>query len=203
MVKKNQDVFQLRSGNVQIRSSVSTDIESYIRWYTVETAWLKKDSPWDDHQSNRDEIRERITRILSRPKPEVWNRLQICLYNKLHLGSVSSYFNQKNHCYVGIFIAEKDFWGKGLGEQALKLWLAYLFHVTSEENIFCGTWSGNIGMIKLATKCGFSEIDRQKNFRQIEGKNYDGLTFKLEKSKFVENNPQLMKDVNDQLVKQA
>lgn len=194
--------FILRNGDLQIRSSISADIESYIHWYTVETEWLRIDSPWDDHQSDPDEIRERLTRILSRPKPEVWSRLQICLNYHIHLGSVSAYINEVNgedRRYVGIFIGEKNYWGKGLGEQALKLWLAYLFNITSEESVFCGTWSGNIGMIKLAAKCGFVEIDRKKNLRQVNGQNYDGLTFQLNKDNFTENSISLINDVKKQL----
>jgi len=203
---ENKEVFVLSNGDVQIRSSINSDIESYIRWNTVETEWLKQDSPWDDHQSDPDEIRERITRIMSRPKPDVWRRLQICVEEQVHIGSVSEYIKEidgEERRYIGIFIGEKDYWGRGIGEKALKLWLSYLFNVTLDLSIYCGTWSGNIGMVKLADRCGFFEIERKKDLRQVNGKNYDGLAFKLDKAKFVENNRQLMQNVQERITNQG
>lgn len=203
---ESKEVFELSNGDIQIRSSIHSDIERYIRWHTIETEWLKQNSPLDDHQSNPDEIRERLTRIMSRPKPDVWPRLQICVDKQTHIGSVSEYTKEvdgEERHYIGIFIGEKDYWGRGIGEKALKMWLAYLFNVTLDLSIYCGTWSGNIGMVKLADRCGFIEIEREKNLRQVNGKNYDGLAFKLDKAMFVENNRQLMQNVQKQIINQG
>lgn len=200
IIIENQKVFLLRHQDIFLRSSLDADVERFVKWHTIETDWLQWDSPWANHQADPDEIRARIKRILARPRPKIWRRLQICLANGAHIGSVMTFFENKEERFIGIFIAEKDCWGRGLGEQALKLWLAYLFNVTAENWIYCGTWSGNHRMIKLAAKCGFVEIDKQKNLRQIAGKYYDGITFKLEKEVFFQRNQDLVKDISEQLI---
>ena len=68
---------------------------------------------------------------------------------------------------------------------ALIAWIKYLYNNGFQE-LYTQTWSGNERFLKLAKKVGFEEVLRLKDFRQVNGKNYDALTFKLNNDKFFE-----------------
>ncbi|MBQ5667564.1 MAG: GNAT family N-acetyltransferase, partial [Oscillospiraceae bacterium] len=84
---------------------------------------------------------------------------------------------------VGISICESSFCGKGFGTKALAAFVNYYLE-NGEDEIYCQTWSGNIRMVKCAEKLGFEICKRKIDYREVNGKKYDGLTFKLNKEKF-------------------
>ncbi|MBQ5357078.1 MAG: GNAT family N-acetyltransferase, partial [Oscillospiraceae bacterium] len=53
-----------------------------------------------------------------------------------------------------------------------------------ENEIYCQTWSGNLRMIKCAEKLGFEICKRKIDYREVNGKKYDGFTFRLNKEMF-------------------
>jgi putative hydrolase of HD superfamily len=100
--------------------------------------------------------------------------------------------NEEGKAAVGIDIPEKSFWGRGLGMQALELWIAYLFSVMQIDCVYTETWSGNTRMTRLAEKLGFEEVEREISKRDVRGQLYDGLAFILTKDRFIENRGDLM-----------
>jgi ribosomal-protein-alanine N-acetyltransferase len=53
-----------------------------------------------------------------------------------------------------IVIGEKDFWGKGIGENALRVCLKHAFEKLGLNRVWTGTAITNIGMLHVAEKCG-------------------------------------------------
>jgi len=74
---------------------------------------------------------------------------------------------------VGIVIGEKTYWGKGYGQDALKLILDYGFNILNLNNIMLGTFEFNQRAISSYKKIGFKEIGRRRQGRIIAGKKYD------------------------------
>jgi len=97
------------------------------------------------------------------------------------LGWVSSYHHDESDrsIWVGINIAESAFWNQGLGTEALRLWIGYLFQGLDLRRVRLGTWSGNRRMVRCAEKCGFALVGRTVGNREVRGKRYDGLEFEL------------------------
>jgi RimJ/RimL family protein N-acetyltransferase len=176
-------------------------MENYIRWNSVETEWMNWDAPWENHFIEEKVLRERMERILNRPIEGLPSRLHICHDKTGHVGSVSTYLVDGNMDMraVGISIPEICNRNQGLGEKALKLWIAYLFTAENRDCIYCETWSGNNPMVRLAEKCGFIIIEREVNKRFILGNHYDGLLFKLCREDFISSN----KDYMDCITKKA
>jgi ribosomal-protein-alanine N-acetyltransferase len=56
-----------------------------------------------------------------------------------------------------ILLGDKEFWGKGYGEEAALLIVDYGFRRLNLHRIYCGTITGNKGMIKLAAKLKMKE----------------------------------------------
>ena len=49
------------------------------------------------------------------------------------------------------------------------------------DELYTQTWSGNTRMIRCAARLGFVECCRKAGLREVGGRKYDGLTFKINK----------------------
>ena len=68
---------------------------------------------------------------------------------------------------AGIFIGEKDCWGQGYGEEALRLLLDYGFTILNLNSVMLGVFSFNTRAIACYKKIGFKEIGRRRQARII------------------------------------
>lgn len=185
---------EIKGQKVLLRDFIKEDIEDRIRWETIETEWLEWDAPWEMEEEepfNPEEYRSLMNKRLSKKQDP--NRLrygfQICVNNetKKHIGWINAYSIDDNYCYtkydgkltIGINIPDLGSRRKGYATEAWSLYIIYLLDNGIEE-IYTQTWSGNIRVIGLMRKIGFVECNREKDFRIVRGKLYDGLTFKLD-----------------------
>ena len=186
--------------DIILRDMEEADIEDDIRWYTVETDWSNWDAPWEPLPdiSDTDSYRKKELLKLAEPKDKIRWGFEIETAEGNHIGTVSSYMINENFEWisvkdikpgdkacrtVGISICESSFCEKGFGTKALAAFINYYLE-NGEDEIYCQTWSGNIRMIKCAEKLGFEVCKRKTDYREVNGKKYDGLTFRLNKEKF-------------------
>ena len=87
-------------------------------------------------------------------------------------------------CMVGIFIGEKSSWGKGLGEDAMRLLLDYCFCILNMHSVMLGVYSFNARAIRLYQKLGFNEIGRRREVRLLSGVRYDAVLMDLLASEY-------------------
>ncbi len=85
---------------------------------------------------------------------------------------------------AGIFIGEKDRWGKGYGQEAMRLLLDYAFNLLNLHNIMLGVFSFNERAIRCYQRLGFHEIGRRREARWIGGIAYDGILMDLLEDEF-------------------
>ena len=182
--------------NVVLRDMIESDIEDYVRWFTVEREWENWDAPWEKEDTSEETERKNWTEYYDSVKdfPEdVLRRKFEIEWNGRHIGWVSSYCIDDNyewvesskasqpvHRAVGIDICEPDLYGKGIGTNALRAFMNYYAENGANE-LYTQTWSGNVRMIRCAEKLGFTECDREAGIREVDGLKYDGLTFKFTK----------------------
>ncbi|SHK60158.1 GNAT family N-acetyltransferase [Paramaledivibacter caminithermalis] len=76
---------------------------------------------------------------------------------------------------IGIFIGNKDYWGKGYGTEAIKLILDFGFSILNLHNIHLKVYEYNKPAIKCYKKVGFKEVGRLREAKQIAGKRYDEI----------------------------
>ena len=173
---------------VTLRDMLESDIEDYVRWFTVEREWENWDAPWEkedsDEEAERISWREYYESVKSLPDNILRRKFEI-EYDGKHVGWVSSYYindgfewtrEQTDRLAVGIDICEPNAWGKGIGTNSLRAFIDYYFE-NGEDKLYTQTWSGNIRMIRCAQKLGFAECNRNIGSRMVNGEKFDGLTF--------------------------
>jgi len=189
----------LKNENIVLRYIEESDIEDYIRWVTVETEWRDWDSPWEwtryrDLNAYNDGFIKQQRFAVERPPKFIYRDLEIDTITGRHIGWVKSYYidGDREKTAVGIVIPYISDRGKGYGESALTLYMAYLFNAknaltdTYTETLYAETWSGNAAMIRLAEKIGFAEVERKIERHEVRGQRYDALTFSISKEYFFE-----------------
>ena len=187
---------KIHFNNIMLRNMIKSDIEDYVRWFTMEREWENWDAPWEKEDTYEEIERKTWTEyyesLKDRPDDILRWKFEI-EWNGRHIGWVSSYCIDENYEWVGeindsqtvyraigIDICEPDLYDKGIGTNALRAFMNYYFENGVNE-LFTQTWSGNIRMLRCAEKLGFVECDRTVDEREVGGQKYDGLTFKIKR----------------------
>jgi RimJ/RimL family protein N-acetyltransferase len=174
-----------------LRDPKNEDLEALHHWSLPGHEWHKTDGPYYP-PTPVEKITEMIKRFEQVIADEDWPPLRSGLViadavDDCLLGMVSRYWigEETNWIAIGISIYDPDNWGKGLGYEALGLWCQYLFDRESKfVRLDLRTWSGNIGMIKLAQKLGFQEEAVFRMARIVDGEYYDGLGYGVLRSEW-------------------
>lgn len=168
---------------IVLRDMTVADLAAYSEWLKPGHRWQDFDGPY--YRDTEQSVRERYERRKSTVDSGVWtdprNSMVIAdARTSLLIGEVNSYWRSKetNWLCAGLDIFDESHWGKGIGAEALGLWTQYLFSARKEiVRLGLETWSGNIGMIRLALKLGFIEEARFRKARIVHGQYYDAVGF--------------------------
>ena len=85
-----------------------------------------------------------------------------------------------------ILVGAKSCWGKGYGEEAGRLLLDHAFFTLNLHRVYCGTFSTNVGMQRLAEKLGMEEEGRRREAAFKEGLWLDVLEYGVLRQTYVE-----------------
>lgn len=179
-----------------LRDMIASDVKDYVRWFTTETDWSNTDAPWEgieEEEKTERHWRKYYESVKDLPDSLPRRKFEI-ERNGRHVGWVNAYFIDENYEWigekkaeqtvrlaVGIDLCEPDIWGNGVGTNALRAFIRYCFANGTNE-LYTQTWSGNVRMLRCAEKLGFAICNRVVGIREVNGKTYDALTFKLSKN---------------------
>ena len=169
---------------ISIRPITINDLKAYEHWSQPMHAYHSFNGPYFSKKSS-DEISIYIHDLKERIKSgedALPQRKMIVDPNNNLIGEVSYYWKslETNWMEIGIVIFDESYWGRGLGSQALKLWITELFKKHDDiVRIGFSTWSGNLGMVKLAAKLGMRQEACYQNARIVEGEYYDSVSYGL------------------------
>lgn len=76
---------------------------------------------------------------------------------------------------MGITVFDPALRGRGIGRAALELWTDHLFAHTNWVRLDYSTWSGNIAMVSVGRRLGFTEEARFRKARVVRGEFYDSV----------------------------
>jgi RimJ/RimL family protein N-acetyltransferase len=97
---------------------------------------------------------------------------------------ISSIDLKNNHAEIGMAIGDKNYWGKGIGTESVKLILNYCFVTLNLNKVYLDVWEDNIRAIKCYQKCGFKTdgLLRQHVFK--DNKYYSKIIMSILKSEW-------------------
>lgn len=175
---------QIDGERIVLRDWRLDDLESFAFWLDPGQRWHAFDGPYYP-KLPRDQITEMIARrrdvIVAGAHPDPRTSLVIAdRVTDALLGQVTWYWeSEETHWLsVGIGIYDPELWDKGLGYEALGLWGEYLLAAMPQlARLDLRTWSGNIGMMRLAEKLGFREEARFRKARIVDGTYHDGMGY--------------------------
>lgn len=74
---------------------------------------------------------------------------------------------------LGIFVGDKNFWGRGIGTEAIMLLLDFGFNVLNLHNIWLSFYDFNIKSKGVYERCGFKTIGRRREAKIIGDMKFD------------------------------
>jgi len=174
-----------RGTNVLLRDRHPHDADSYVRWHTT-GSWREYDAPWEqgpplETEEQKEGLRRRFLHTCQEPVPKARLTAIIALPDGRPLGWVSRYGTGSPPiaCKVGIDICEDEFLDRGLGTEALTLWIDYQFSDPALHRIALDTWSMNPRMVRVAHKLGFTPEGIEREQRQWQDAWLDLIHFGL------------------------
>jgi len=176
---------------IQLRDYELNDLEEYRKWLIGDHLWKKFNGPY--YPKNSEEATsEYLTKIEKRIKEKIFAKPRKTVViadikTNEFIGTVSWYWQGKetNWLSVGLVVYNNAFWSKGIGYEALGLWGQYLFDAMPElVRLDLRSWSGNMGMMKLAENLGYQLEATFRKARIVEGKYYDGVGYGVLRSEW-------------------
>ena len=161
-----------------------SDLDDFFAYASVEG--VGEMAGWAHHQ-NKEKSQEILDKFILEKKTfaivykennKVIGSLGVekyCLENVL-----SEFFDYKGR-EIGYVLA-KDYWGKGLMPEAVKLVTDYLFNVLNYDFLLCGYYDFNHQSKRVQEKCGFTPY-RKLTFETKLGKNEPGVLMLLRNPK--------------------
>lgn len=178
--------FRIEGKNINIRTTIENDIKDYERWNVADLKAWEFDGPW--YYEDLSKVIAARKKWCSVDRVPTYKFLEIETKDNFHIGWVIVYHNiQDPHMTeIGIDIPEDKYWGKGLGEEVLRLWIDYLFKERNFTRLGFETWEGNKGMIKLGEKLGFIEEGRIRKGCEVKGTFYDRIKMGILRNEWME-----------------
>lgn len=168
---------------VLLRDRLSTDVDAFLRWQ-IQGQWRLFDAPWEGvrttyTEAEETQCRQRFLEGLAEVPPSPRKSAVIALLDGKPLGWVSRYGEERSPAtwMVGIDICEDDQLEQGLGTEALRLWVDYLFGNSTIHRIGLDTWPFNPRMMHVAEKLGFTPEGSQREVLQWQGEWLDLVHF--------------------------
>jgi putative hydrolase of HD superfamily len=176
---------------IYLREIQLKDISDYHRLIQPNQTYHKFDGPYYK-QKSKEEIEEFINKIecdLKDGKNPLNNKkLIVNKSTEKILGHVNWCWKSKetNWLEVGIDIFDSNNWSKGIGSEALPLWIDEVFEKFPElVRIGLSTWSGNTRMVNLAKKIGLNKEAQYKMARIVDNIYYDSVSYGIIKEEWL------------------
>ena len=92
-----------------------------------------------------------------------------------HIGNIKigNIHHRYKYADIGFIIGDKNYWGKGIGTEAIQLCTEFAFKQLHLHRLYAGIYDLNIGSIKALEKVGFLLEGCEKEKCLFEGKRID------------------------------
>lgn len=164
---------------VSLRDRQPADIEQIETWLTDSAAlWRSWDSPYLD-PVQVDKTMHFYIAQMKQNAPTADERLVIAENTVVGMVNREKQDEKSGWWELGILIFNHHFWGKGVGTDALRLWIEETLQWTCAHTLTMTTWSGNERMMRTAQRLGFRECMRVPQVHLVDGMRYDAVRYAL------------------------
>lgn len=156
---------------VTLRPGDESDIYLLSRWYNDKE--LNRLAGWSDSKVTANKLRYNISKSFGYDPMN----LMIDDENGKPIGTIQLYdFNEQDKsCKLGIRIGDRDYWGRGYGEDAVNTLLEYAFMKIDIYRVTLKVYEYNERAVKCYLKCGFQYEGRTRHSAFIDGQFYDEI----------------------------
>lgn len=173
--------YALKGNKVTLRPGSDSDIYYLLRWYNDDE--LNRLAGWTGAKVTSDKINYNIARSFG------CDPLNLMIDNKegIPIGTIQLYnFNEQDKsCKLGIRIGDRNYWGKGYGEDAVNTLLGYAFMKIDIYRVELKVYEYNERAVKCYLKCGFRNEGRTRQSAYIDGKYHDEIIMGILKSDYI------------------
>ncbi len=172
---------------IKLRKIELKDLEDYYHWNLPERLFHDYNGPYFKRETI-EELKQRIEQLRINLQKENKHSALLKSTKKVItdlktdklIGEVSWYWKSQETLWmeIGILIFNENYWNKGIGVKALKIWITELFNQHNEIcRIGLTTWSGNIGMVRVAEKLQMKQEALYRKARIVNNKYYDSISY--------------------------
>ncbi|MBS1617825.1 MAG: GNAT family N-acetyltransferase [Bacteroidetes bacterium] len=167
---------------IKLRAYTKDDYDTLRHWLKGDQEWKKYDGPYYRKPTD-EEVEVSIVKQIERDKITIDAPYSLAIadiHTDIIIGEVTRYWicRETKWVAVGILIYDPALWGRGYATEALGMWSDLLFDKMPDSWRFdLETWSGNIGMMRVAEKIGYKLEGRFTNARKVNGKFYDSVRY--------------------------
>ncbi len=170
--------------NIILRELEIKDLEDYLYWNHPSREFHKFNGPYYV-KSSEEELKKYVEELKERlliGEKNVFKNKKIIANKDTDeiIGQVNWYWKSQETLWmeVGIVIFNENYWGKGIGYKALKIWIDEIF-TENPKLIRLGltTWSGNLRMMRLAEKLGFKNEAVYRKARIVDNQYFDSVSY--------------------------
>lgn len=167
--------FIIAGKRVNLRPMTASDLDDYQRWSDPNLKAWEYDGPWFDDDPAQLAAKRR--RQFEKGQQPPYKSLEVETVDGEHVGWAVVYYrsDDPHMTEVGIDIVEEHLWNRGLGTEALALWIEYQFEARGLMRIGYSTWAGNKRALAIGRKLGFIEEARIRRGCQVKGRYYDRI----------------------------
>lgn len=167
--------------SISLRPLRLEDLDDYIQWIHPSRKFNEYDAPYFAQKTEEELLHYKETLRSKLSQGSIHTKKMIVdSHNDALIGQVTWYWKSRETLWMefGIIIFNENYWGLGIGKQALTLWVDELFASYPQVvRLGCSTWSGNLRMIKLAESLGFINEAVYRKARIVDGEYYDSLSY--------------------------
>lgn len=151
----------LQGPRISIRPIAWDDLTDLCRWLNDPT--VMREVRAERLRPELEQIQEQSWPVWRDPAPGEYHEFIIWLGEK-RIGEIGYIFENLDQgtVSVDIKIGEPSLWGKGLGTEAMKLLVSYLFDQMNAQHIIAIPGDWNTRSMRMFGKCGFKEIGREE-----------------------------------------
>lgn len=164
-----------------LRQGTDKDILHLVKWYNDEE--LNKLAGWTESKLGVWQLRRNISKGFG------YDPMNLMINTKdgKPIGTIQLYdFSELNQsCKLGIRIGEREYWGKGYGEDAINTLLKFAFYKLDIFRISLKLYEYNERASKCYLKCGFKYEGRTRKSAFIDGQFYDEILMGILKSDYI------------------